>query len=175
MFATFETRSPDDLAAEPSFVEGYTLVRLGDNRATTFALWSTTADPMAYLVEDSRRGTAAEEAPGAASVIWFDGPMSPARVAAARFAFRERIGPVLAGLPGLVRMLVLWRERDAASCAVTFAVDLSTLESAAAAVNSTGLLAEEDPALLTGPDRVEIHHTADHTVAVTRTSQGVTS
>ncbi len=158
MYATFDTRGPAELTATPALVEAYPLRRLGDDRATTLALWTETTDPAAYAVEEDLPGTAAGRRPAAAAAAWFDGPLSPARVAAARFGFRERIGPALAGVPGLVRILVLWRDRDAASCAINLAVDLPTLEAAAVAVNSTTLLPGEDPALLTGPDRVDIHH-----------------
>lgn len=167
MYATFETRSPDELATEQAFVEAYSLLRLGDHRASTIVLWTTTGDPMAYQVEADQPGVAADQPASAASVIWFDGPMSPARLAAARFGFRERIAPALAGVPGLVRTLVVSRERDAASCAITLAFDVPTLEAGAVAVNSTELLPGEDPALLTGPDRVDIHHISAHTVART--------
>ncbi|HLL67694.1 MAG TPA: hypothetical protein VK453_18555 [Micromonosporaceae bacterium] len=77
--------------------------------------------------------------------------------------FEHRSADELATEPGLVRSLVLWRERDTASCAVTLAVDLSALDAAGAAVNATELLPGEDPALLTGPDRVDIHHTVTRT------------
>ncbi len=169
MFATLDTRNHDELASQPALVEAYALRRLGDNRAFTLALWTRTAGGMAdqvdaYEIEADQPGTAADESAAAASVIWFDGPMSPARLAAARFGFRERIGPALARVPGVVRNLVLWRERDASSCAITLGVDVSALEAAAVAVNSTELLPGEDPALLTGPDRVDVHHTTAHTV-----------
>jgi hypothetical protein len=163
MYATFDTRSPDELAAEPAFVEAYAMIRLGDNRATTLALWTTTTDPGAYAVLADQPGPAADGPAAAATVVWFDGPMSPARHAAAEFGYRERIAPALAAVPGHVRTLTLWRERDAASCAVNLAVDLPALEACGAAINATELLPGEDPALLTGPDRVDIHHTTAHT------------
>jgi hypothetical protein len=155
MYATFEHQNADELA----LVEAYPLLRLGDNRPVTIALWTTTTDPMAYEVEVDTPGAAAGQAAGAAAVLWFDGPISPARLAAGRFGYRERILPALAGVPGLVRTLALWRARDAASCVVNLAVDLVALEAAGAAVSATALLSGEDPALLTGPDRVDIHHT----------------
>src|SRR5258706_15030646 len=85
MYATFDTRSPDELATEPALVEAHALRRLGDNRATTLAFWTATADPMAYEVQVDEAGAAADQPAAAASVVWFDGPMSPVRVAAARF------------------------------------------------------------------------------------------
>ena len=157
MYATFETRSPDELTTEPAFVEAYALRRLGDNRATTLVLWTATTDPAAYEIEADLPGTADQTA-AAASVVWFDGPMSQARLAAARFGFRERVAPALAGVRGHVRTLVLWRASDTASCAVNLAVDLPALEAGGAAVSSTDLLPGQDPALITGPARVDINH-----------------
>jgi hypothetical protein len=161
MFATFETSTPGGAA----LAETYTMLRLGDGRATTLALWTATTDPMAYEVEADQTGGDGDRPPATALTLWFDGPMSPARIAAARFGYRERIAPLLDTLPGLVRSLVLRRDRDGASCVVSLAVDLPALESGGAAVNSSPLLPGEDPALLTGPDRVEAHHVTAHTTS----------
>src|SRR4051812_41372739 len=99
MYATFDTRSPAELAATPALVEAYPLRRLGDDRAATLALWTETTDPTPSAVEEDRPGPAAGRSPAAAAAAWFDGPLSQARVAAARFGFRERIGPALAAVP----------------------------------------------------------------------------
>jgi hypothetical protein len=171
MFATFETRGPDELAGRPALVEAYALLRVGDGRASTLALWTATADPQAYRVEAAQPGPAADRPATAAAAVWFDGPMSPALIAAARFGFRERIAPALAGVPGFVRILVLFRDRDASSCAVNLAADLPALDAAGAAVNSTALLPGEDPALLAGPDRVETHHVTAHTLLSPHTQE----
>ena len=157
MFVTFENRDPRELAGQPAFLRGYALRRLGDDRTTTVALWSASSDPMAYRAEHDQLGTASDQPPGAAMVAWFDGPQSAARVTAARFANEHRIVPALARQPGVVRMIALWRERDAAAGAVILATDLAALREAGTAINATELLPGEDPALLTGPDRVDIH------------------
>jgi hypothetical protein len=152
MYATFDTHTTDQPA------EAFVLRRLGDGRTSALALWATTTDPAAYHVDDDLAGSAAGQPASAATVIWFDGPISPARRAAGRFGFRERIAPAMAGTPGHVRTLVLWREQDAAGCVVVLATDLDALDAVGRAVNSTQLLPGEDPALLTGPDRFEVHH-----------------
>jgi hypothetical protein len=163
MYATFERRTAGDLATRRGYVRGYTLTRLGDDRVSTLVLWrDDPGTPEAYLVEHDLTGpTAGTAEPEAASIVWFDGPFSPARLAAARYGFEARVGPALRAQPGLVRALVLWRERDAASCAVTLCSDLAALEAAGRAVNTTALLPAEDPALLTGPDRVDVHHVTE--------------
>jgi hypothetical protein len=158
MFATFENRTVAQLAAEADLIEAVALRRVADGRLTTLALWARRDDPMAYVVEADRLGPSAGQPATAATVLWFDGPMSPARRAAAQFGYQHRIGPAMASVPGWIRSLVLWRDRDAASCVTTLARDIEALEHSAAAVNATVLLPGEDPALLTGPDRVDLHH-----------------
>ena len=152
MYATFDSHTTDQPA------EVFVLRRLGDGRTSALALRATTTDPAAYLVDDDLAGPAAGQPASAATVIWFDGPISPARREAGRFGFRERIAPAMTGTPGHIRTFVLWRERDAACCVVVLATDLDTLEAVGRAVNATRLLPDEDKALLTGPDRFEVHH-----------------
>jgi hypothetical protein len=65
-----------------------------------------------YEVDADESGRAAGEEPSVAFLGEFDGPLSPARLEAARVAGSERIGPVLRTLPGLVRLLVLWHPTE---------------------------------------------------------------
>jgi hypothetical protein len=163
MHATLDTRTADELATRPGFVEAYALRRLGDGRHLTLALWTAADDPTAYTIEEDVAAFDAGSPAGAVATAYFDPPISRARQAAARFGFRERIQPALAAVPGLVRMLVLGR--DGANCVVTITVDLPSLETTAAAISGTQLLPSEDPALLTGPDRVDVHTVTHHTTS----------
>ena len=61
------------------------------------------------------------------------------------------------GLSGLVATYVL-RGPDLGSVVITLATSLEALDATARAVMSTELMPGEDPALLPGPDRIEIHH-----------------
>lgn len=158
MEATFETHRLDRLAATPGYAGGYLLERLGDGRHSAIAFWSVPAErPDRFEVQVDADGAAAGRTGQALAVNYFDGPLSPARLAAGRFGYEARIAPALAAVPGLVRSLQLWQPVSAALCVVTVAVDLDALEDVGRAVNSTELLPGEDPALLTGPDRFEIH------------------
>src|SRR5688572_28415401 len=105
MYATIDRRPTGDLAPEPGFVGAYQLTRLGDDRVTTLALWrDDPGTPDAYQVEHDLTGAAAGTvAAAAASIAWFDGPFSPARVAAAQFGYEARVAPALRIQPGLVR------------------------------------------------------------------------
>jgi hypothetical protein len=155
MYATLRTTEDTGTAGT------YRLDQLGTGRSLLLALWTRREDagPAAdlYEIDDDLAGTAAAEPPAAASILHFDGPLSPARVEAARFGGRNRIRPVLATAPGVVRSLVLWHPGERKAAVVTLATSMAALEDVGAAVNSTELLPGEDPALLTGPDRVDIH------------------
>jgi hypothetical protein len=100
--------------------------------------------------------------------MYFDGPRAPEIAAAADRAGRERIWPAVSGLDGLTGVYVL-RRGDLGAVIITLATSVETLDAAARATLSTELLPGEDPALLPGPDRIEIHHvTGYHLPAASR-------
>jgi len=107
-----------------------------------------------YEVDADEPASAAGEEPAAAFLGEFDGPLSPARVEAARFAGTQRLAPVLRTVPGLVRMLVLWHPTERRMAVLHLATSIAALEAVSQAVMSTKLLPGEDPALLPGPDRI---------------------
>ena len=90
-------------------------------------------------------------------VMMFDGPRSAEAVAAADRAGRERITPLVDAHPAL-REGLLGGLRcvapDGAECVVVLARDEAALDTLGRVVLSSELLPGEDPALLTGPDRV---------------------
>ena len=92
----------------------------------------------------------------AARLVCFDGPRAPEQAAAEDLAGRQRIWPAIHGLSGLVGIYVL-RGSDLSSVIVTLTTSVETLDAAQRAVMATGLAPDEDPALLPGPDRIEIH------------------
>lgn len=158
MDATFENQHLDQVAAMPGYQGGYRLERIGDGRRCTLAFFSA-GDPRPgrYEVQADVPGAAAGRAGHAVAIGYFDGPLSPARLAAGQFGYQRRIAPALAAVPGLVRTMQLWQPMASALCVVNVGVDLEALEVVGRAVNGTTLLPEEDPALLTGPDRFEIY------------------
>jgi hypothetical protein len=91
-----------------------------------------------------------------AQLTYFDGPRTPQELAAADFAVRERIAPAAGAVPGLVRVYRLRRD-DGAEVVVSIAETEQALLDAQKAVMATALLPGEDPALLPGPDRVEMY------------------
>lgn len=114
------------------------------------------AGPDDFAVEDDRPlGSAASRA-AVASVVTFSGPLSQAMKDAGDRADRDRIGPAMASRPGGVRVLRLWQPDRRRQLVVVLAVDQATLEGSFRTISSMQLLPGEDPALLPGPDHVEI-------------------
>ena len=168
----------DTISAHPGFA-GLVMLEDGDGAGTLLTLWHTREDaelasertrsargprPFAllsddiYALDEDVTGPASTERAEAAFVGYFDGPLSPARVAAARRGGRDRIRPVLQQVPSLVRSLVCWHPTDSKMAVVHLTTSVDGLRDVTAAVTSTQLLPDEDPSLLTGPDRVQTHH-----------------
>ena len=167
---------PDDWAAAlhhrdvPAYC--YTLITLGGLTGMVLACWPDEARAAAaaanrpaghswletgsYRMVDGSRGVAADQLPRFAQVTWFDGPRSAAQVEADSRAGRDRIWPAIRSLPGIVGHCVL-RSSDNATVVFGFTTSLETIESMQQAVMSTDLLPGEDPAMLTGPDRIDVH------------------
>lgn len=95
-----------------------------------------------------------------AQLTSFDGPRSDELIQASRRAGVERIGPALKADPylrdQLIALLVL-RQANGAEVIVTMLKSQEALHHAQQVIMSTELLPGEDPALLPGPDRVEIY------------------
>lgn len=176
----------ETIAGHAGFAGLYMMEQLGLGSGTLLTLWQTRQDadlvpertemtlgprPFTlhtddvYEVEEDWSGPAAAERPEAASIAYFDGPLSPARAAAIRQAARSRIGPVLADQPGLVRALALWHPEERKAAVSCLATSIAALEAGLRTVNSTELLPGEDPVLLTGPDRNDMHRIVAHAAA----------
>jgi hypothetical protein len=91
-----------------------------------------------------------------AQLTYFDGPRTPEQIAAADFAGRNRIQPAVSQLGQAFRVYVLRRD-DGSEVVVSIADSEQVLLDAQKAIMSTELLPGEDPALLPGPDRLELY------------------
>ena len=91
-----------------------------------------------------------------AQLTYFDGPRTSEQIAASDFSGRERIMPAVSQLGHRFRVYVLRRE-DGSEVVVTIADSEQALLDAQKAILSTELLPDEDPALLPGPDRIELY------------------
>jgi len=91
-----------------------------------------------------------------AQLTYFDGPRSPEQLAAHDFAARERIVPAISELDHSYRVYVLRRD-DGSQIVVSISDSKQALLDAQKAIMGTELLPGEDPALLRGPDRIELY------------------
>ena len=91
-----------------------------------------------------------------AQLTYFDGPRTPEQIAASDFARRERIVPAVSKLDHSYRVYVLRRD-DGSQVVVSISDTEQALLDAQKAIVGTELLPGEDPALLRGPDRIELY------------------
>jgi len=115
----------------------------------------TVEEDTVYEVVDDEAGTAGDADPDVAAVVVFDGPFSDAARTAADRAHRRRILPALRSLPGTVRLVVLWDRLARSFRVLHLARGPAALDAARDTVEATELGEDEDPALLSPPDRVE--------------------
>jgi hypothetical protein len=118
-----------------------------------------------YDVVDIGAGPAAGVPPTHAALLYFDGPEAPEKAVAAEFAWRQRIWPAIAELPGLVAVCAL-RQDEPGTLIIHLGTSLAALETVGQTVMSTQLLPGEDPALLPGPDRIAFHRVANYAMSV---------
>lgn len=177
-----EVNNPDltdpasSVAGQPGLLGYVTFRQLAGPAAVCLTLWDTEASATRfpgprtglaalpaemYAVTDTEEGPAAAQPPACARLLYFDGPRAPEQAAAADLAGRRRIWPAIRGLSGLVGIYVLLGH-DLGSVVVTLATSLDTLDAAERAAMATGLAPGEDPALLPGPDHIEIHRVTGH-------------
>ena len=159
-------------ASRPGLVGSAEFAQFAGPAGVCLTLWDTAASASAFLAEraamaalpgviyevaDAAAGPAAAQAPACARLMYFDGPRAPEQAAAEDLAGRQRIWPAIRGLDGLVGTYVL-RGPDLGSVVITLATSVPALDVIARTVMGTQLLPGEDPALLPGPDRIEIYH-----------------
>lgn len=159
MYATW---TDSDLTEGPTPVLVRRLGSPSGQPAATFAVWQSERDAQAgapgataWTVVDRAQGRSASEQPTAVQVTWFDGPRSPEQTAADQRAGRERIWPAVRDVEGLVDVFILVHPR-AGMAAINAVTDPAHLEVMQRRIMSSELLPGEDPALLRGPDRVEV-------------------
>jgi hypothetical protein len=163
-------------ASPPGLLGSITFRQLAGPADVCLTLWDTQASAAAfagrrnelaalpaetYQVTAAREGPAAAQPPAYARLMYFDGPQAPEQAAAADRAGRDRIWPAIRGLTGLTAIYVL-QASDLGAVVITLATSIEALDAAARAAMSTELMPAEDPALLPGPSRIEIHHVTSY-------------
>jgi hypothetical protein len=164
--------------------DGYLFAEVARSRSTLVSLWPSRAEAEAataaapegigtvvrdeiYEVRYDLAGPDAAADATAGCLLDFEGPQSPARLAAAEAAFEQRIKPIFERLPGCVRVLVLVHPETRAQVVVHLNDSFERLAEVERAVTTSPLLPGEDAALLPGPDRATVL-----TVTEVRTSEG---
>ena len=167
MFATIHPlRRPGDAVDDPRTVlpesaepAGTVVVEhRGDGGGTVVALWLDEASApggRVYRVVDVVDGVAAGRTPLFGQLTWLNGTGDPAVAQAAERGGRERIRPAVQDVDGFVGALVL-RSADHRIVVLGLATGLETHTAMQRRIGRTRLLPGEDPALLPGPDRVEV-------------------
>ncbi len=153
------------VAALPGTPGGVCILEAMDGPdGTVIALWPSpeTAEAAArqgggrsYRLADEFHGRAAEEQPTVAQLTWLNGEGSSQRAAAAERGGRERIVPAIRDIDGVVGSYVL-RAEDHSLVVLGLSTSIETLDEVSRVITSTELLPGEDPALLPGPDRMEL-------------------
>lgn len=176
----------DIVAGHPGFAGACLLEQIGHGRGTMLTLWHSERDAQlapertaaqlgprpltlehdeVYEVDDDWPG-APDVVPAVASLVWLDGPLSELHLRATRVAGRERIQPTMALLPTAGRAIALWQPLTRSYVVIAFAATLEDLELGHRTIMATKLLPGEDPALLPGADRVDLHRIiTDRTLA----------
>jgi hypothetical protein len=95
-----------------------------------------------------------------AQLTYFDGPRTPEQQAAEDFAGQERLLPAISQLGQPFRVYRLRRD-DGSTVVISIADSQQALLDAQKAILASELLPGEDPALLSGPDRIELYPVLD--------------
>ena len=157
MTATTATIGDTSAAGRPGLVREYELRNMATGRPTVVSIFSGLPETAGYEVIEEWAGPAAGEAPGAANLMVFDGPISPVARGAHERAWTGRLQPVFAQLPGTIGTVGLWDAERRSMAVLVLTTSLDAMEALGKAVFSTQLLPDEDPTLLPGPDRADIH------------------
>jgi hypothetical protein len=88
-------------------------------------------------------------------------------VAAEQRVSTSRLGPATLGIDTVMRL----RRADNAYLVVILAESMDAFDAAAQAIMTTELLPGEDPALLTGPDRISLYRLAHADLPITELSR----
>ncbi len=161
VYATIHTSStPPDPGSASGAAGTVVLAAPEGPGGTVVALWPD-APPAAggdggrvYRVTDVFPGRAAGRRPLYAQLTWINGDGDPARADAAAHGGRDRIWPAVRDLEGIVEVLAL-RSDDHRVVVVGLATSRETHAAVQRRMAATPLLPDEDPALLTGADRVD--------------------
>ncbi len=159
----------DALAAvepQPGLHSAYVLRPMDNRRPLLVTAWESAerADQASITAGGTDYATASfhvagdpARSPKYAQIVYFDRPRTRPEAEAVDLANRERIWPAVRDIPGNLGALV-GANADGTSVVIALTTSRQAIEDSQQAIMSTALLPGEDPALLTGPDRMHIAH-----------------
>ena len=153
-----------EVSRQPGVIAGYVLRPMDQEQAVLVTVWKSAKDADLAAVtaggQDFVSGTFHEadtvgEPAAYGQIVYFDGPRPPAEADAIDRANRERIAPAVRSIPGNLGAFV-GRNPDGSLVVVALTTSLQAIEDSQRALMSTELLPGEDPAQLTGPQRIQL-------------------
>lgn len=149
---------------QPGLVSAYVLRPMDQQQPVLITVWdavdnadlaSITADGQDYANGSFHGTDRLDERPAYGQIVYFDGPRPQVEADAIDRANRDRIAPAVRDIPGNLGAFV-GRNPDGSSVVVALTTSLQAVEDSQRAIMSTELLPGEDPASLTGPDRMQL-------------------
>lgn len=130
----------------------YVFEQIGDGRLLSVSFSSIADD---YEVRQDIRGPA--DVAHVMSAGYFDGPLSPLRLASEDEAARQAAA-LVATFPGFVRTLRLWHPLTRGLVVLTMCTSIDALDALRRTVDA---LPDRDPVLLPGPDHTALYRAVD--------------
>ena len=156
MYATihqFSRHAEPERTVPEGALGGIVLAHVDDEDGTAIAFWPDRPDGGRLYRVDVMHGRASGRRPLFAQVTWMNGDGDPERADAAERGGRDRIWPAVREIEGVVDVFAL-RSDDHRVVVVALTTASETHDRIHDAILATELLPGEDPALLTGPDRI---------------------
>lgn len=153
-----------ELHPHSGLVSAYVLRPMDTQQTVLVSVWESldranrapvTAGGRDYASASLEGATSLDERPAYGQVVYFDGPRPQSQADAIDRANRDRIAPAVRDIPGNLGAFA-GRNPDGSSVVVALTTSLQAIEDSQTAIMSTHLLPGEDPALLTGPDSIQL-------------------
>ncbi|MDQ4038781.1 MAG: hypothetical protein M3313_10655 [Actinomycetota bacterium] len=163
---TLETRPEAAMAQieqQPGLIAAYVMRPMDQLQPIQVTVWeaaehaglSSVAGGRDFSNAEFVGGDSVDESPAYGQIVYFDGPRPQSEADAIDRANRDRIAPAVRNIAGNLGAFV-GRNPDGSSVVVALTSSLQAVEDSQRAIMSTELLPGEDPAALTGPDRMQL-------------------
>ncbi|MGI8723751.1 MAG: hypothetical protein ACR2JG_16205 [Geodermatophilaceae bacterium] len=153
-----------ELDQQPGLVSAYVMRPMDQQQPILVTVWeaadhaersSVTAGGQDFASGSFHGSDTVDEGAAYGQIIYFDGSRSQSEADAIDRANRDRIAPAVRGIPGNLGAFA-GRNPDGSSVVIALTTSLQAVEDSQRAIMSTALLPGEDPAQLSGPDRMQL-------------------